>query len=307
MKNKIIIAGGSGFLGGCIAEHFSRKDFQVVILSRKEKPAQNKISFRTWDTETLGDWQSELEGALCVINLTGKSVNCRYNENNKKEILDSRVNSTSIIGKAIQNRTSPPEIWMNAASATIYRHAEDREQDESSGEIGRGFSVEVCKAWENAFHSFETPHTRKIALRISMVLSARSGVMIPMMNLVRAGMGGAMAGGKQFISWIHQDDFVRMIDWIMQHEEMSGPINISSPGPVTNSQFMAVLRKEMKVPFGIPQAKWMLQLGAFLLGTETELILKSRRVVSLRMKQSGFQFTYPGITSAVQEIIRHKK
>jgi len=301
--NKIIIAGGTGFLGECLATYFSEKGFKTVILSRKEKKSVGNVSFAKWDGEALGDWQKELEGSSTVINLSGKSVDCRYTEKNKKEIIDSRVKSTLLIGKAIQSCTTPPKLWMNASSATIYRHSENKPMDEPSGEIGDGFSVEVCKAWEKALTQMETPDTRKVALRLSMVLSKRSGVMAPMMNLVRFGLGGAMAGGKQYISWIHETDFVRMIEWIMQHEDLAGPVNICSPNPITNAEFMRALRKEMKMPLGIPQAKWMLQFGAVLLQTETELIVKSRRVVPTKIKSSGFEFLYPTVQDAFKEII----
>lgn len=307
MSNKIVIAGGSGFLGKCLAEHFAAKGFNVVILSRAEKPSKGNISFVKWDAKTGGPWQQELEGAAAVINLAGKSVDCRYNEKNKKEITDSRVNSTLIIGKTIQACKTPPPLWLNSSSATIYRHAEDRPMDERTGEYGSGFSVEVCHAWEKALATHDTPSTRKVALRIAMVLSGNEGVIPPLKNLVRFGMGGSMAGGKQFMSWIHYKDFVRMVQWIVDHKELAGAINICAPNPIINKEVMGLLRKEMGMPFGIPQAKWMLQFGAVLLQTEIELIVKSRRVVPTRMLESGFEFSYPTMQETLKDIINSKK
>lgn len=306
MNKKIIIAGGTGFLGKCLTEHFAAMGSQVVILSRTEKKPEGNISFAKWDGKSSGPWQQELDGAAAVINLAGKSVDCRYNEKNKKEITGSRVNSTLIIGKTIAACKIPPPLWMNASSATIYRHTEDRPMDEHTGEYGSGFSVEVCHAWENALASCQTPSTRKVALRIAMVLSRNEGVIPPLMNLVRLGMGGPMAGGRQFMSWIHYKDFVRMIDWIVEHKELAGAINICAPNPIINKEVMGLLRKEMKMPLGFSQTKWMLQFGAVLLQTEIELIVKSRRVVPARMVENGFQFEYPSMEKTLHEIISKK-
>jgi uncharacterized protein len=302
---RIIISGGTGYLGTVLARYF-RKTWEVVILSRKPMTSfdsEHNIRFVHWDGQTLGDWTKELEGAEVVINLAGKSVNCRYNDKNKQEIFDSRTNATTIIGKAIQLVATPPKLWINSSTATIYRHAEDKDMDELDGEIGNGFSVEVAKRWEKTFYDFEIKNIRKIALRTAIVLGKTEGVMLRLLNLVKFGLGGKNGSGSQFVSWIHENDFCRAVSFLIEQEQIGGNINLSSPNPITNDFLMKSIRKVKRISFGLPATKWMLKIGAFLLGTETELILKSRRVIPRRLLKSGFVFQYPDIEEALVEII----
>lgn len=302
-SKKIIIPGGSGFLGEVLAKYFKAPVYEVVILSRNPKLFSAHARYVKWDGKNEGAWKEEFENAFAVINLTGRSVNCRYNERNRREILASRIDATNIVGKVIQQCMHPPETWINAASATIYRHAEDREMDEVTGEIGKGFSVNVCMAWEKAFNDVQTPRTRKIALRMAMVLGDyRNSVWPVLKRLTHFGMGGKMGNGKQFISWIHETDYARIIDFLLNHPEISGTLNVAAPNPLPNTVFMKAMRKELHMPFGLTATEWMLEMGAFFIGTETELVLKSRRVVPRKLLEAGFQFKFPELKEAIGEL-----
>jgi uncharacterized protein len=252
----------------------------------------------------LGNWAAELEGVDLLINLAGKSVNCRYTQKNKQEIFDSRTNATTVLGLAVKQAIRPPKLWINAASATIYRHATDRPQDDETGEIGSGFSVEVCKLWEKTFFEQRTPFTRKVALRMAIALG-NGGVMVPYFNLLKFGLGGRQGSGSQMYSWVHIADVCRMIEWIDAHDDIEGTYNCSSPNPVTNNDFMQTLRKVAGHKIGLPAYTWMLKMGAAIIGTETELLLKSRWVIPSKILATGFQFTYPGLEDAFKEIIGH--
>lgn len=312
---KLIIAGGSGFIGEELIKYFGKNN-QLVILTRKIPESVNNrntysnlstndlrnTQFILWDGETIGSWCNELENADILINLAGKSVNCRYTEENKQAIIDSRVKSTKILGQAISSLQNPPKLWINSSSATIYRHATDRPQDEYTGEIQNDFSVQVCKLWEEAFYQSTTPQTRKVALRMAITLGA-GGVMIPYYNLLKFGLGGKQGSGKQMFSWIHITDTCRIIEWLYDHPELDGTFNCSSPGAVTNNQFMITLREVTNTSIGLPAYEWMLSIGAAFLGTETELVLKSRWVVPARLVETGFQFTYPTLKEALENII----
>jgi uncharacterized protein len=314
MQNKkIVIAGGSGFIGQAVAEYFG-KDNEIVVLSRHVKDVNNSYGKKSislanhnvrnvhWNAKDIGDWAKEIDGADLVINLAGKSVNCRYTKKNRQEIFDSRTNSTKAIGQAIANATVPPKLWINAASATIYRHATDRPQDEQTGEIQNDFSVQVCKLWEQTFFKCRTPFTRKVALRMAVTLGA-GGVMIPYFNLLKFALGGRQGSGRQMYSWVHVHDVCRMIAWAFEHNEVEGVYNCSSPYPVTNTAFMQTLRKVTGHKIGLPAFEWMLKIGAAIIGTETELILKSRWVVSTKALKAGFTFQYPKLNNAFQQII----
>ncbi len=316
MRNKkIIIAGGSGFIGEEITKHFSREN-QIIILTRQLKNIRNNrnqfnlfhppdfknVEFIKWDGVNPGEWTKKLNRTDIIINLTGKTVNCRYTNKNKTEILQSRINSVNAIGRAINQISNPPKLWVNASSATIYRHAPEKPQDEYSGEFGEGFSVEVCKTWENAFFSQATSATRKIALRMAITLGP-GGVLIPYFNLLRFGLGGKQGNGNQMYSWIHILDTCHIIEWLNDHPSMEGTYNCCSPNPVTNAEFMKLLRKETGKKIGLPAYEWMLRLGAKLIGTETELVLKSRWVIPQKIVESGFKFRYPKLEEAFTDII----
>ena len=300
---KLILAGGTGFLGRAIIDRFSAGCDQIIVLTRGAERTEKNVSYLRWDGKTVGKWFAEIDGADVLINLTGKSVDCRYNEKNKAEILSSRIDAAKVLGEAVAKAARPPKLWMNAASATIYRNAEDRPMTEYDGETGSGFSVDVCKAWEKVFDDVIAPETRKITLRISMVLGKDGGVIPVLKKLVKFGLGGTMGSGRQFISWIHEDDFVNALQFFIEHEHTSGTYNLASPDPMPNKEFMALMRKEQHVPFGLPAAAWMLEIGAFFIRTETELILKSRRVVPTRLLEEGFTFRYPTTETALKQLL----
>jgi len=316
MKNKkIIIAGGTGFIGQEITRYFGAEN-EIVILSRGIKNVKTnafghpiiagqeypKLRYVQWDGITLGDWTKEFEGADLIINLAGKTVNCRYTEKNKKEIFDSRTNAVKAIAAAIQHTTVPPKLWINAASATIYPHATDTPRDESFTDFHDDFSVKVCQLWEKTFEEQRTPFTRKVILRMAITLGA-GGVMTPYFNLLKFALGGQQGNGKQMYSWIHVEDTCRMIEWIFEHDELEGMYNCSSPNPVTNKAFMQILRKVTGHKIGLPAFEWMLNIGARLIGTEPELILKSRWVLPTKILQTGFQFKYPLLEDAFKDIV----
>ena len=317
MKNKkIILAGGTGFIGQALAARWG-KDNQVVILSRQQARAHNnsygkkllkaadgyRITYWHWDGRTIErHWTDELEGCDLVVNLAGRSVNCRYTERNKQEIFDSRTDATKALGQAIREAVVPPKLWINATSATIYRYAQDRPQDEYTGETGKGFSVEVCKRWEKVFFEQRTPFTRKIAIRTAITFG-EGGVIIPYLNLLKYGLGGRQGTGRQMYSWVHIEDLTRAIEWFFDKPELEGVFNLAAPGPVTNKVFMATLRRLTNHRFGLPAPTWLLRLGAFLIGTETELVLKSRWVIPTKLLEAGFNFRYERIDQALEEVL----
>lgn len=306
---RIILAGGSGFLGGILREHFLRRGCEVVVLTRLPQGARDRAREVLWDGRTLGEWKRELDGADVVINLAGRSVNCRYHARNRKLMMDSRVDSTRVLGQAITRCASPPKVWLNSSTATIYQHTFGPAWDER-GDIGATpeakdeFSIEVATAWEREFNAAPVPRTRKVALRTAMVLGHGANSVFPVLcRLARFGLGGRMGSGRQYVSWIHEADLCRAIDWLMEHEEFTGPVNVAAPNPVTNSEVMATVRELCGVPFGLPAAAWMLEVGAFLLRTETELIIKSRRVAPARLLASGFQFRFAQMREAMAELL----
>ncbi len=274
----------------------------MVILTRRPQEPTPYARFVQWDGETLGPWTRELENATAVINLCGRSVNCRYNERNRKEILESRLRPTHVLGQAIVLCANAPRVWLNASSATIYRNSLDQPMDENSGEIGEGFSVDVCRQWEKMLFDFPLQRTRKVALRITIVFGPGGAAFQTIHRLVRFGLGGKMGPGTQYMSWIHEDDFVRAVDWIIAHETLKGPVNLASPNPLPNREFMRTFRKVCRRP-GLPAARWMLGIGALVIGTETELILKSRRAVPGQLQASGFQFKFPDWPEALRNIV----
>jgi uncharacterized protein (TIGR01777 family) len=308
---KIIIPGGSGQVGTILARTFHERGDEVVVLSRKEN---NALPWRTvnWDGESLGDWASEFEGADAIINLAGQSVNCRYTDANRRIITESRVKSTRIVGQAIAEINNAPRVWLQASTATLYAHRYDAPNDEATGIIGGSepnapetwrFSIDVVKKWERELNAAATPQTRKVLMRSAIVMApSRGGPFDMLLRLVRLGLGGRFGDGKEFVSWIHDRDFVRAVDWLIQHEDLAGPLNLAAPNPVPNSEFMQSLREAWGIPFGLPATEWMLELGAFVLRSETELMLKSRRVIPTRLLESGFTFQFPTWAEAARDL-----
>lgn len=316
MKNKrIILAGGTGFIGQELTKYFGKEN-NIVILTRhvkNEKTNRNdynslseedlkNVRYVKWDGKTSGEWVADLNEADLVINLAGKSVNCRYNEKNKNDIFDSRTDAVKAIGNGINQCSKPPSLWINASSATIYRHAMDKPQNEYTGEYHDDFSVQVCKRWEKIFYDQRTPQTRKVALRMAITLGP-GGILIPYFNLLKFGLGGKQASGKQMFSWVHIADTCRMIEWIFQHKNVEGTYNCSSPNPLTNEEFMKIFRRVTGHAIGLPAYKWMLQIGAPLIGTELELVLKSRWVLPTKILATGFRFKHVFLEDALSDII----
>lgn len=306
---KIVIPGGSGQVGALLARHFHANHHEVVVLSRTPATAPWRVV--GWDARTLGAWGKELDGADVVINLAGRSVNCRYTPANRREIKESRVLSTQVIGDAIRAAKRPPRVWLQASTATIYAHRYDAPNDELTGVIGGTepgapdtwwFSIDVATAWETALDAIDTPHTRKVALRSAMTMSPdRGGVFDTLLWVVRRGLGGRAGDGRQFVSWVHDADFIRAVEWLIA-SDLSGPVNISSPYPLPNAEFMRALRDAWGARFGLPASRWMLELGTWAMRTETELVLKSRRVVPTRLLEAGFEFRFPSWPEAARDL-----
>jgi uncharacterized protein (TIGR01777 family) len=284
----------------------------VTVLARNPRPSDWKTV--AWNAYEMGDWAEVFDGCDVVVNLAGRSVNCRYSAQNRREILTSRTISTALVGQAIAHATHPPWLWMNASTATIYRNSLDRPMDEVTGEIGGNeagvpskwrFSVEVARSWERALQAANVPKTRRIALRSAMTMSPDTGgVFDRLLRLVRLGWGGSAGSGRQYVSWIHDVDFVRAIEFLIAHEEFEGAVNICSPHPIANRKFMSCLRQAWCTSYvGISSPEWLLSLGAMLLRTEPELVLKSRRVVPARLLNAGFEFHFPNWRGACQDLV----
>lgn len=307
---KIILPGGSGQVGMILAREFLARGDEVVILTRSSNVPLGRAV--RWDAESLGEWSREFDNADVIINLAGRSVNCRYHPRNRRLIKDSRIKSTLIVGEAIRGSLSPPPLWLQASTATIYAHRYDAPNDEEHGLLGGGephapdtwnFSIDVAKSWEAAALSCELPHTRLVLLRSAITFSPDPGSVFEILyNLVNRGLGGTNGDGRQFVSWIHDRDFLNAIHWLIAHSELSGPVNLASPNPLPNAEFMREFRKACGVSIGLPANKAMLEIGAFFLRTETELLLKSRRVIPGRLLDSGFQFEFPTWPQAVNNL-----
>lgn len=291
---KLIIAGANGFLGRHLTRHFQSAGWEVVGLARRKQGLHADCRFVLWDGETVGEWLSELDGSDALINLAGRSINCRHNKSNKKQIIDSRVNSTTVLGEAIARCSHPPEVWLNASTASVYADAEKSPQGEGM-KLGEGFFVDVAKAWEGAMmNASVSMEVRRIALRTSLVMAKEKGTVYDyLLKLAKLFLGGAVGGGGQMVSWIHVDDYCRAVEWLVNHNDIRGVINVTAPDPLTNKDMMNRFRKLAKRPFGLPATSWMARIGAFVLRTEPQLILKSNWVVPRRLLQNGFVFRYP--------------
>lgn len=295
---KIVLAGGTGFIGRYLKKRFSESGYEVLIISRQKEGL-------SWQhSEAI---ITAVNGADVLINLAGKSVDCRYNEKNKAAILNSRISTTRLLGEAVLQCSRPPKLWINSSTATIYRHAQDRPMTEEEGEIGSGFSVEVAKEWEKAFFDFALPVTRQVALRIAIVLGKEGGVMVPFKNLVRFGLGGQQGSGRQMFSWLHIEDLFGIISFIQAHDSMAGVYNCSAPHPVSNKILMQTLRQTMGMKFGLPSPAFLLKIGAVIIRTETELILKSRWVVPQRLLEAGYTFRYATLSTALKNILDQER
>jgi hypothetical protein len=309
---KIVIPGGSGQVGGMLARAFGARGGEVVVLSRA--PAARPWRVVAWDAETLGDWRHEIDGADVVINLAGRSVDCRYTNENRRAIMHSRVASTRVVGQAIAAAARAPRVWLQMSTATIYAHRYDAPNDEATGVIGGKeagapsswrFSIDVATAWEQAVDAAATPQTRRVKLRSAMVMSPDpGGVFSVLSRLVRFGLGGRAGDGRQFMSFIHHRDFIRAMEFLIGREDLDGAVNLAAPNPIPNAEFMRELCRAWGMPFGLPATRVMLEIGAFFLRTETELVLKSRRVVPARLLDAGFDFEFPSWGPAAGDLCR---
>lgn len=301
---KLIIAAGTGFLGQVLVEHFKDSFDEIVILTRGKSNSKNNIKYVNWNAKTFSGWENELENADVLINLAGKSVDCRYNKKNKQEIYNSRIESTKILNEAVLNCKNPPKHWLNSSTSTIYRFSLDKQMDEMNGEIGNDFSMNIAKSWEKAFFETDTPKTLKTALRTSIVLGKNGGAFIPLKTLAKFGLGGKQGKGNQLISWIHEEDFARAVAFVIENK-IEKEINIVSPTPISNQDFMKKLRKVMGIPIGISQPKWLLNIGAKIIRTEPELVLKSRNVIPKRLLEIGFTFKYYSLEKTFKNLIQN--
>ncbi|MCL7495368.1 TIGR01777 family oxidoreductase [Streptomyces sp. MCA2] len=307
---KIVIPGGTGQVGNILNRALSAAGHEVVVLTRRPV-REGEVH---WDGATLGPWAAAVDGSDVVINLAGRSVSCRYTPANLQEMMSSRVDSARVVGEAIAAAARPPRVWLQMSTATLYAHRFDAPHDEATGVVGGSEpgvpdywanSVEIAKAWERAQEEARTPDTRKVALRSSMVMSPdRGGVFDVLLRLARLGLGGPVAGGAQYVSWIHDRDFVRAVEFLTDRGDLTGPVNLTAPAPLPQRGFMRALRAAWGVPVGLPATKWMARLGAFALRTDTELLLKSRRVVPGRLLEAGFTFAYDAWPEAADDLVR---
>lgn len=296
---KIIIAAGTGFLGRNLEKHFTAKGNEIYILTRNPK-LKNEVY---WNAKTLGEWKNLLEDADVLINLTGKSVDCRYNEKNKNEIYYSRIDSTNVLQQAVDQCVNEPKVWLNASSATIYIHSETHLNTEENGIIGDDFSMNICKSWEKQFFKGKNKNVRKVALRTSIVLGKNGGAFPKLKLITKLGLGGKQGRGNQKVSWIHIHDFCKAVEYIINNKNIVGQINIASPNPLSNEKFMKNLRQQMKIPCALDAPVWQLEVASAIIKTETELLLKSRNVYPGKLIENGFKFSYATVESAFQDLV----
>ena len=309
---KVLIPGGSGQVGTILARSFHAAGDDVIVLSRSPRPAPWRVM--AWDPSTLGPWVDEFNGTTVVINLAGRSVNCRYTAANKRAIMESRLTSTAAVSAAIARASAPPSVWLQASTATIYAHRFDAPNDEATGQIGGmernapaswHFSIQVAEQWERACTAAVLPNTRRVLMRSAMIMSPdRDGIFDTLLGLVRRGLGGKAADGRQYMSWIHDQDFIRAVHFLVDNASISGPVNLAAPNPLPNAEFMRALRAACGTPIGLPATRWMLTLGAYFMRTETELVLKSRRVIPGRLAALGFKFAFPIWPDAAADLYR---
>lgn len=325
---RLCIPGGAGFIGRAVSEWFAGRGWEVIILSRRPAAVPGAARVVMWDGRTIGPWAAELDGTAAVLNLAGRTVNCRYTPERRRQIYDSRLESTKVLGEAIGRCAGPPPVWLNASTATIYRHATDRPQDEATGEITPdsmpppdpaggprkpppgwnqtwAFSVDVATKWERAFAEAAVAHTRKVAVRAAIVLGPGAGGPFDVLDrVVRFGLGGTIAPGSQYMSWVHIGDFCRAIEFLIDRPDLSGAVNVVAPNALPNRDFMRAWRRARRKAVGLPAARWMMEAASFVLRTESELVLKSRWVYPRRLLDAGFRFDFPDWPGAIADLIR---
>ncbi|MCC3763980.1 DUF1731 domain-containing protein [Glycomyces sp. TRM65418] len=307
---KIVIPGGTGHVGAVLERRLTAAGHRLTVLTRRP----SRPHHRHWDGRTLGPWAEAVDGADVVINLAGRSVSCRYTPEHLAEMRRSRVDATRVVGEAIAAAAEPPRVWLQASTATIYAHTHGRANDEATGVIGGGEpdvpaywaeSIDIALAWERALDEADTPHTRKVAMRSAMTMSVDRGSVFDVLSrMVLLGLGGAVGGGRQFVSWIHEEDFARAVEFLIERDDLAGPVNLASPHPLRQKDLMRVLRRLWGRRFGLPATKWMAEIGAFALRSDTELLLKSRRVTPGRLEAVGFDFVHPAWEAAADDLAR---
>lgn len=290
MKKKMLIAGGSGYLGGLIIQHF-KSDYKIYVLTRSEKDSEDEdIEYIKWQTDSLGEWSKAVENTDVLINLSGKNINTQFTEKNRKAILSSRIESTEILAKAVDNAKNPPKIWLNASSVAVYEESWNTSKTEDDKSNGSDFLSKVSQAWEESFYSAPNEKTKKAIFRISMILGESKGsALLTLKQLIKLGAGGKAGNGKQMVSWLSEKDFVKAIAFIIDNE-LSGAFNFCTPSPISNDNFMKKLRKKYKIPFGFPAPEFLLKIGAKIIDTSPELVLRSQNVVPKKLLDNGFEF-----------------
>lgn len=312
---KVVLAGGSGHVGALLIRHFRSQNADITLLSRKST-AVDGVRTVVWDGKNPGSWAAEIDGADVVINLAGRTVNCRYNAENLRQMMESRVDSTRAVGQAIQAAKNPPAVWLQSSTANIYAHRFDAPNDEATGILGGNevgeppkwvASIEIAKACEAALDAFETPRTRKVALRSAMTMATDPGSVFDVLyGLTRNGLGGTLGTGRQYVSWIHEFDFARAIQFLIDGD-LAGPVNLASPNPLPQAEFAADLRAAAHRWFGLPALAWMVEIGCLAMRIESELVLKSRRVVPGRLFEAGFTFDFPTWPAAAADLVRRSR
>lgn len=307
-SNRIIIAGGSGFLGVSLAQHLAGLGSQVSIISRRPPRVGGPWRHARWDGRSLGDWQRELDGASGVVNLTGRSVDCIKTPDHQDEILRSRVEATRVLGAAMRAVAAPPPVWVQMSTAHIYGDPPEAVCTEDSP-CGVGLAPLVGRAWEAAFRESVLPSQRGVVLRTGFVIGrdrgAGGGALSRLRTLVRLGLGGTVGSGRQGMSWLHEADMNRLFERALRDNAMHGTYIATAPNPVSQREFMRALRRAMGMPIGLPAYAWMVRLGApLLMRTDPELALYGRYVVPKRLMDEGFEFGYPDLSPALADLLR---
>jgi uncharacterized protein (TIGR01777 family) len=303
MARKVVLAGGSGFIGHSLTPLLVSAGYEVTILTRAPHPAMRGVTSLEWDGKHLGNWASAIDGAAAVVNLTGRSINCRHTPENRRLIVESRVDSVRVLGQAMAHAAQPPAVFVQAAAIGIYGDTGDRACDESAM-TGDDFVATTCQRWENAFAEVVAPESRKVLLRLGVVLGRHGGILQVLRQLTRLFLGGHVGNGRQFISWIHLADVTRIILWAIENQMVSGTFNATSPNPVTNAEFMRELRRSLHRPWSPPVPEFAARLGSRLMGTEASLALASQRAIPRRLVEQGFRFDFPELRPALEDLLR---
>jgi uncharacterized protein (TIGR01777 family) len=296
----VILAGGSGFLGQSLATNLRSKGSDVVILGRAPS-SSSWTRHAQWDGRTIGEWAGLLEGAHAIVNLTGRSINCRHTPQNRQEIIESRVNSVRVLGEAIAQCSEPPKVFVQASSLAIYGDPGDRWCDEDAPHA-KGFSEKVCRHWEGEFEKVHASGLRKVTMRIGIALDKNQGALPVLGRLTRFFLGGRVASGKQYVSWIHVADLTRMFVEAIERSDIGGVFNATGPNPVTNAEFMRELRRVLHRPWSPSVPAWATRIGAFLMRTEPSLALTGRRCRPKRFLDKGFHFEFPELSGALDDL-----